>query len=462
MGTTMIKAPAWKTAPSTAHGAVFARMGKNVAWLLGGRGFVGITSLAYLAIAARSLGPLGFGAFSLILAYGQIISALMQFQSWQGVIRYGALHLARENEPALARMLGFTAMLDIGSALLGALLAVAAVGMVGGFLDWSPVEQGHAAWFGVALLLSIGATPQGILRLFDRFDLITYCQAIAPTIRLAGSIAAWASDAGMGAFLVVWALAQISQNLALWIIAIGPAGRRPSLGITPFRQAPLENPGIWRFMLTTNFSSSLGLFGEQLGTLVVGGAAGTAAAGGFRLASRLARSIAKPIQTMARVIYPELARLVANDDRTTMRHVVIRSSLVAASLAGLIVLVAIFGGNLLIDLIAGRDYRFAHGFLVLLALASAIDLAGFAMEPLLNAHGRAGAVLAARLAGASIYSLLLALLLPMIGPIAVAVAAVGMAMIVKLPLVGAARRTLNRGAASSMRPPARSGTPPAG
>jgi len=48
-----------------------------------------------------------------------------------------------------------------------------------------------------------------------------------------------------------------------------------------------------------------------LGTLAVVGAAGRAAAGGYRLASRLAKAVAKPIRLVGRVLYPELARLVA-------------------------------------------------------------------------------------------------------------------------------------------------------
>jgi len=39
-----------------ARGSVFTRMGRNIGWLLGGRGFAGVVSLAYLAIAARALG----------------------------------------------------------------------------------------------------------------------------------------------------------------------------------------------------------------------------------------------------------------------------------------------------------------------------------------------------------------------------------------------------------------------
>lgn len=52
----------------TGHRVVFARMGRNIGWLLGGRGFAGAVSIAFLAMAVRALGPAGFGSFALVLA----------------------------------------------------------------------------------------------------------------------------------------------------------------------------------------------------------------------------------------------------------------------------------------------------------------------------------------------------------------------------------------------------------
>lgn len=433
------------TAQPTAHRAVFARIGKNVAWLIGGRGFTGITSLAYLAIAARTMGPHHFGEFTLVLVYGQMIANLTQFQSWQGVIRYGAMHIAEERPDRLSRLLGFSASLDIGCAIIGALLAIAGTFIAGAFLDWSQTEQVRAALFSAVLVLSINATPTGMLRLQDRFDLLTYAQTVAPSVRLIGSIIAWLASDGVGAFLAVWAAAMLFQSIAIWAIALVKTRQRLDFGFAEGRQAVAENPGIWRFMWITNLSSCCGLLWEQIGTLAVGGVAGATAAGGFRIASRLAKSIAKPVQTMSKVIYPELARLVASKDHSTLGAVMTKITLIAAGLALLIVLVAGFGGSLLLTAVAGADYRFAHMMLFMLAIASAIDLAGFAIEPLLNAHGRAGPVLAAKFAGLAAYGVLLAVLLPMYGPMGAAVATIiGMAL-VKLPLIAPTWRLLKHG-----------------
>src|SRR6185295_8177954 len=158
---------------------------------------------------------------------------------------------------------------------------------------------------------------------------------------------------GIEAFLVVWASAVLAQTLAAWGAVLANRLTRLSLGRSAFAGALAENPRLWRFMVQTNLSSSLSLFWFQTGTLAVGVFAGPAAAGGFRIADRLAKAGAKPVETLTRALYPEMARLVASDDRATLVKVFKRVSWIAASLALVLVAIAGVGGSLILRLIAG-------------------------------------------------------------------------------------------------------------
>ena len=427
---------------SEKHVSVHSRIARNVGWLLGGRGFAGVISLVYLGVAARTLGPDRFGAFTLILTYGQLVANIVQFQSWKGVIRFGAAHIAEQRADRLARLLGFTALLDWSSAIAGAVIAAVGVILIAPLLHWSSEEQRQAAAFGAALLLTTGATPTGMLRLFDRFDLLTCSEAVAPVVRLLGAVAAWKAGGGVAAFLVVWALAALAQTLAGWAAAILIHGSRLSIGRAAYRQAIAENHRVWRFMLQTSLSSSLGFFCEQAGTLAVGAVAGPAMAGGFRIADRLANGITKPAETVTRALYPELARLVASNDRATLRKLFIRTSWIAGSLAILVVAICAIAGPLVLRLLAGRQFEFAQPFLLLLAISAAIYLSGFVLEPFHNAHGRSGRVLRARAVGAVIYGLLLVGLLPLMGAMGAGVAAIVTAIVIFMQLALSARAIL--------------------
>ena len=417
-----------------AEPSTFVRIGRNVGWLLGGRAFSAVVSIAYLAIAARGLGPARFGAFALVLTYGQLIANLVQFQSWKGVIRFGALHVAQNQPERLARLLGFTTTLDWGSAAIGAIIAVVAVPLVAPLLHWSIAEQGTAAIFGAVLLLTTGATPTGMLRLFDRFDLLTYTEAIAPVVRLLGSVLAWWLGGGIVAYLLVWGLATFSQMIGQWAAALFIQCSRIALGRRSFALAVKENRRLWRFMLQTNFSNSLSLFWMQTGTLAVGSVAGAVQAGGFRIADRMAKGVIKPVETLTRALYPEMARLVATDERAVLRKVFIRTSWIAAAFSLAIVCIAGAAGGPILALVAGKEFEFASGYLFLLAISAAIDLTGFALEPFHNAHGRSGRVLRSRAVGAAVYAFLLAILLPAIGAEGAAFASIGASLVMFLQL----------------------------
>ena len=116
---------------------------------------------------------------------------------------------------------------------------------------------------------------------------------------------------------------------------------RLAFGRQPFRQAVGENDRVWRFMLQTNVSNSIGMFWMQLGTLAVGAVAGATEAGAFRLAQRLAKGITRPVRPVTVALYPELSRLVAADDHAQLRTIIIRVAVVAALLALLVVILAV-------------------------------------------------------------------------------------------------------------------------
>jgi O-antigen/teichoic acid export membrane protein len=413
-------------------------------WLAGSRGFTGVVSIFYLAVSARALGPEGFGTFTLVLTYAQLLSNLVQFQSWKGVIRYGARHLTEERSARLGRLFGFTATLDWAGALVGAAIAVAAVPIVARLLHWGPHEQGSAAVFAGVLLLTTGATPSGILRLFDRFDLLAYTGAVGPLIRFIGACLVWASGGGIRSFLVVWGLAAVVQTLAQWFAALRLRKFRLALGRRAFARALHENHRIWRFMIQTNLSGSLSTFWIQTGTLAVGAVVGPAEAGAFRLARRLAKGIGKPVDLITRALYPELSRLVAEDNHRELRHVLLRVTAVAAIIAIAMVLVVSFAGSAILRILVGRQFGFARELLILMAISVGIDLTGFALEPYHNARGKAGRILRIRVIGALVYGIALVVLLSWIGAAGAAFASIAASLIMFVQLAASTRQLLRR------------------
>lgn len=101
-------------------------------------------------------------------------------------------------------------------------------------------------------------------------------------------------------------------------------------------------------------------------------------------------------------------------------------------------------GREILGLIAGEQFEFGYVFLFLLSIAAAIDLAGFAFEPLQDAHGRSWNVLRARLVAVAGYAIALAILLPWLGGEGAAIAVIISSSLIFIQLAWATARVLRR------------------
>ncbi len=353
------------------------RLLRNIGWLLSGRGVNAVLSLVYLALATRTLGLDGFGYFALIVALGQTVTGLANFQTWQFVVRWGA----GEDGPAEAT--GFAIALDILSIALGTVLAAALCWSAQFWLPLPPDLLWLAFGFCMVSLLAIRTTPAGLLRLRFEYGRATAAEAVQPVIRAAGAILAAIFMPSVTGFIMAWAAAEVCVAAALWFAA----GRTERIDLSQISLwcLPRDHPGAWKFVWSTNLTGSLNVGSKQVLILLVGAIGGEAFAGGFRVASQLGQALVSLAQTVSKAIYPELvhARDAAHDMARRMANIALVGG-------GLAVLVAIFLGRPGLVLIAGPEFRVVYWAMVILAIAGAIELVGASLESLLVSAGRAG------------------------------------------------------------------------
>lgn len=346
-------------------------------WLLGGRGINALLSLVYLALAARALGTEGFGYFALIIALGQAVTGLANFQTWQFVVRWGA------NGEGPAEATGFAIALDMLSVAMGAVMAAL---LVWSAPWWLPLPT-DLLWltFGYCIvsLLSIRTTPTGLLRLRFKFGIATAAETVQPTIRAAGAVLAWLFMPDVTGFVIAWAASEVAVALALWIAA----GRieRIDLSKVSLWRIPKQHADAWKFVWSTNMSGSLTIANKQIMILLVGAFGGAALAGGFRIASQLGQALVTLAQAISKAILPELVH--AKDDALEIARRMANIALIGGVIA---VGVALLFGRWGLELIAGEEFRVFYWAMVILSIAGAVELVGASLESLLVSAGRAG------------------------------------------------------------------------
>ena len=237
---------------------IFSRVFKNAGFLLSGKTVTGLLGLGYLSLAAHGLGLEEFGLLILIQTYVQVVIGLTTFHSWQVVIKYGADTLNSNDIIGFQKLISFTTLLDIMGVLTGTTLAWTLAPILGPFLGWDGDTIYYARVYSLLILFTIVATPTGILRLFDRFDLLAWQVIITPALRLFGVIIAVLIDAPIWGYLVIWFFASIAGGLTLLILGWKEGERQGVLVRMNWsvRDVTKEHKGIIGFSLASNFNSS--------------------------------------------------------------------------------------------------------------------------------------------------------------------------------------------------------------
>ena len=382
------------------HLGTVGRIYGNLSRLLGGKAAAGLVSLAYLAIATRTLGPADYGVLVLVHGYAMVIGGIVAFPGWHAIVRYGAQAAAVGDTARLARLLRFAGLVEAAAGLLAVAAAALLAPILGPRLGWSPTATAFAGVYSFAVLGSIRATPAGYLQLAGRFDLIGAHNLVAPVIRLVGAAIAASLHAGLRGFLVAWLAAALAEWAAMWGLGLLVARRR--LGGAPLwggvRGVFSENPGLARFMLAANADITLSELSGRLAPLAVGWVLGSAAAGFYAVGQRATVVLSQPALILGQAAYAELAKLVAAGGRgAALRRAVVRCIAIAGLAAAPIVgLIALFREPIAV-LLGGPAFAAAGGIMLWLVLARAIVLVGPPVSAALTALGRPGLSVTANL-----------------------------------------------------------------
>lgn len=364
---------------------------RNAAMLVAGEGFGAVLTLGTIALATRGLGRLDWGVLATVIAFTHLIGSLIKFQTWQAVVKYGADALEAKDPSALRRLLSFTALLDLATALVAFAVCIALAPV---YADFAGLPAGTAeflTFYSLSALFAVSATPIGVLRLLDRFDLLAGVAPIGPALRLGLVAVAYATGGGLWEFGAAWLAASAVERVMMIALGWRELRRRGLLAGATWSPRGLTagHPGLWRFVIAGNLQSSLNALGKEADTLIVQKFVGTEEAGLWTLAKRYAGVLSGPSRLFVVSIFPQLSKLWAADGHREFRRLTLRSSLTSG--VGAICIVALFAalGETLIRWINGPEYVGAF-FAILLFLASrSINVFASPFNPAMLAMGRA-------------------------------------------------------------------------
>ncbi len=398
----------------------FRSLLRNSGYLAASRGIAAVCSIATLALAGRGLGVLLFGMLILITSYTKAASGIAKFQSWQLIVRYGGQGLAAGDPEQFKSSTGFAAALDILSGVIGMIVAVLLLPFIAG---WVGIDRQYW-WLAMAyctLLPTMGAaSPNGVLRTLDRFDLISWSSTLTPITRAILAAIAFLANAPLAIYVAIWFITDLAGDMYQWFLAWREL-RRHGLhaGIRPTLK-PTDLPGAWRFAIQINLAVGVQTVWGPIARLAVGGLLGPVGAAIFRIASSLADGAQKPADLLGKAFYPEIVRMDLKSKKPW--KLMIRGAVLATGIAAVGILILLIGGKPLISLLFGKAFLGAYDPLLVLMLVPVLGVLSFPLAPMLYALGKAGGPLRAKVVASIVFFVSLAPLSLSFGVVGAAIA----------------------------------------
>jgi O-antigen/teichoic acid export membrane protein len=377
--------------------------------LLGGSVVSALLALATLSMTARALAPAAFGILVIAQAYGLLVERIGTFQSWQTIIRFGALAREQGDDATLHGLIRLGRRLDLAGALLGSTFGVAIAMLAGHRFGWDQSTTSMAAAYGGSVLFRMSGTSLAVLRLFDRFDRTAIARAASGIVKLSATGIAILSDAPLPVFVAVWIVGDIVPSALMALFAMRTLSGTNTAAASPLSVRALRDrfPDMLGMFRTTNFHSTIKVVARDCDVLVAGLVGGPAVAGAVRVARQIGSAMGQLSDPLAQAIYPELSAAAANGNPDQVRALTLRAARWGAGVGAVIVAGFAILAPTLLHLFAGETYAANAPALLCYALAQALALSTLAVSPALLALGRAQRAFQALCIATAAYAVLL-------------------------------------------------------
>ena len=393
--------------------------------LIRGRGAAAIMAFGATALMARSLGPAEFGMVVLMHTYVMLIRALLDFGSMDAIVRYGVPAQDASDNQTLGRLIKICRRIDKQASITAAILALLVAPFAGPAMGMDTKHVMLLMAYSLVLLTTGVGTDAGILRLFDRFDIIGKQLTISPSIKFFTVIIAWWLGAPIEVFVGIWASAYAAESFYLMWQAKHQYNLniKHTLSFDNLKGAALTDfDGLRHFLWVSYWQSNLDLLPKHITTVLVGYLLGPIEAGLLRLSHELSGMLAKPAMFIRQVVFVDLTRSWHNES-DAFSLVAYRTAVLGGTLGLAFVLISHFFGDYLLTNLFGPAFINAKAVLTLMLLSASLDLAGSPLRSALYAMGHAFDALRLHIVSTAIYLLMFVLLTRQLGLIGAGLAA---------------------------------------
>jgi O-antigen/teichoic acid export membrane protein len=370
-------------------------------------------------LAARLLGPAGYGLVGIVMGFASTVNGLLSFRMSELVVRYGGEYLEQKEHDKLAALVKAACLTEAAVSALAFLVVMLSAGLAARYIAKTPEASTLFMVYALGLLANFNLeSARGILQITDRINLeglINLVQSFFVTLVIA---AAFYLHLGLEVVLGAYLFGKVILGLGMFFTAQVHLYR--SIRRRWWRASVRSLPGLLemvKFAVSSNLSATAILVFRESEILWVGFFLSSEAAGYYKAAYAIITLLSVPANPLILTVYPEINRLIVQKAWPRLRDFLRKVTAISFGINLLLAIGLVAFGRWVLW-IYGEQYVAAYPALMALLVGFAFNYTLFWNRPLLLSFGLPQFPLKATVAAGLIKLALSFLLVPQLGYVA--------------------------------------------
>jgi O-antigen/teichoic acid export membrane protein len=375
---------------------LLGRVARNSAHLFSSNAAGLALSMLQGILAARMLGPAGFGLIGIVMSYASTINGLLSFRMGELVVRYGGEYLEKGDREKAGALIKASALAELAVSC-SAFLAVA---LTAGLAERFAAKAPGVAWmfvvYGIGLLCNFSSeTATGVLQVTNKIKTrgsLNFMQAIVSAVIIIGAFLRHAGGdlephAALSIVLLAYLMGKAVFGIGLFIAGWAALNRALGAGWQHAQLAVLPAPrNLFGFALSSNLSATAILVFRESEVLWIGLLLNSEAAGLYKVAYTIVNLLSVPADPLILSVYPEANRLVVQRAWSRLKGFLAKVTALSFLYNVILALGLVLLGRWILS-IYGEQYITAYPAMMILLAGLVFNYTLFWNRPLLLSFG---------------------------------------------------------------------------
>ncbi len=292
----------------------------NFIVLISGDAFVSVLNIISTAIIINAIGLEQNGMILMIQTYALFFDQAFNFKSFQALIKYLSITLHNKDIKNTKSYINQSLFLDFITAMIATIVGFICLDFVINLMGWNPSIKIYITIYLITIIFNLSGTCIGILRIFNKYNYITYINVSAGVFRFLLFLIGLIGKLNFTYFLATEICYSIMKNL-LYMIFSYKVLRENSL--QDFYKFKLKlDKSFFMFNLYSNITLTIDLPVGTLTTFIINKYLGFEMISIYKIFEKIGSLLGRLSEPLNQIIYPELNNLVSRNDKNSAKKLV--------------------------------------------------------------------------------------------------------------------------------------------